>query len=73
MAKRLATRAELLDRWRGIEEEEEEDDVDDRIDPSKHRSLHWSKEQCMVLIVIVVVFTLTRPCLSLLMLLNLSK
>ncbi|PON87671.1 hypothetical protein TorRG33x02_165150 [Trema orientale] len=46
MAKRLATRAELLDRWRGIEEEEEEDDVDDRIDPSKHRSLHQSKEQC---------------------------
>ncbi|RDY11301.1 hypothetical protein CR513_04052, partial [Mucuna pruriens] len=35
MANKLATRRELLDRWRGIEEEEENDD-DDNVDPSKH-------------------------------------
>ncbi|XP_062110921.1 uncharacterized protein LOC133822564 isoform X2 [Humulus lupulus] len=45
MPKNMASRRELLDRWRGIEEEEEKDDDDDRIDPSKCRSLHQSKEQ----------------------------
>nr|KYP50402.1 putative helicase DDB-G0274399 [Cajanus cajan] len=44
MANKLATRRELLDRWRGIEEEEENDD-DDNVDPSKRRSLHLHKEQ----------------------------
>ncbi|CAL8130512.1 unnamed protein product [Prunus armeniaca] len=43
MANKLATRRELLDRWRGIEEEADEDD--DRIDASKRHRLHQNKEQ----------------------------
>ncbi|PRQ51867.1 putative helicase senataxin, P-loop containing nucleoside triphosphate hydrolase [Rosa chinensis] len=43
MAKKLCTRRELLDRWRGIEEEADEDD--DRIEPSKRHRLHKNKEQ----------------------------
>ncbi|KAG7997209.1 hypothetical protein I3843_01G200700 [Carya illinoinensis] len=43
MSKKLATRRELLDRWRGIEEEEEDDDGDH--DSSKRRRLHHLKEQ----------------------------
>ncbi|PQP99297.1 hypothetical protein Pyn_15331 [Prunus yedoensis var. nudiflora] len=43
MENKLATRRELLDRWRGIEEEAEEDD--DRIDASKRHRLHQNKEQ----------------------------
>ena len=43
MAKKLATRRELLDRWRGKEEEEEDDDDD--LDPSKRCRLHQHKEQ----------------------------
>lgn len=47
MDKKLATRREILNRWRGIEEEEEEEyQDDDRInDPSKHRRIHQQKEQ----------------------------
>ncbi|KAI9084552.1 hypothetical protein K1719_033540 [Acacia pycnantha] len=45
MGKKLATRRELLDRWRGIEEEEEENDDGDDIDPVKKRRLHQYKEQ----------------------------
>lgn len=45
MSKKIATRRELLDRWRGIEEEEEENDDEDNIDPLKHRRLHQHKEQ----------------------------
>ncbi|RZB62240.1 Helicase SEN1 isoform B [Glycine soja] len=44
MANKLATRRELLDRWRDIEGEEENDD-DDNADPSKLCSLHLNKEQ----------------------------
>lgn len=40
----MATRRELLGRWRGIEEEEENDD-DDNVDPSKLHRLHRRKEQ----------------------------
>lgn len=43
MAKKLSTRRELLDRWRVIEEESDEDD--DRIEPSKRNRLHKNKEQ----------------------------
>lgn len=43
MSKKLATRRELLDRWRGIEEEEEEDDGGH--DSSKQRRLHHLKEK----------------------------
>ena len=44
MAKNLAaTRRELLEQWRAIEDEEE--DGDDGIDPSKRRRLHSNKEQ----------------------------
>ncbi|EXC33624.1 hypothetical protein L484_013821 [Morus notabilis] len=39
----MATQRELLERWRSIEEEEDEND--DRIDPSKSRRLHHHKEQ----------------------------
>lgn len=43
MASKLASKWELLDRWRGIEEEEENHD-DDNVDPSKRRSLHLNEE-----------------------------
>ena len=48
MANKLATRRELLDRWRDIEGEEENDD-DDNADPSKLCSLHLNKEQWLSL------------------------
>ncbi|KAK7325346.1 hypothetical protein VNO77_29508 [Canavalia gladiata] len=44
MANKLATRRELLDRWRGIEEEGE-NDGDDNADPWKRSRLHLHKEQ----------------------------
>ncbi|XLU25568.1 uncharacterized protein [Arachis hypogaea] len=44
MANKLATRRDLLDRWRGIQMEEEEDDGDIP-DPSKRHLLHLRKEQ----------------------------
>ncbi|XP_047180089.1 uncharacterized protein LOC124846786 isoform X2 [Vigna umbellata] len=44
MANKLAGRRELLDRWRGIAEEEENDD-DDHVDSSKSRNLHLLKQQ----------------------------
>ncbi|XP_050380960.1 uncharacterized ATP-dependent helicase C29A10.10c isoform X2 [Argentina anserina] len=40
---KLSTRKELLERWRCIEEEADEDD--DRIEPSKLHRLHKNKEQ----------------------------
>ncbi|KAM0959526.1 hypothetical protein ACFX15_024098 [Malus domestica] len=43
MEKKLSSRRELLDRWKAIEEEADEDD--DRIDPSKRHRLHHNKEQ----------------------------
>ncbi|GMY38273.1 helicase SEN1 [Fagus crenata] len=42
MSKKLATRRELLERWRSIEEDEDDDHDPD---PSKPRSLHLFKEQ----------------------------
>ncbi|XP_030499717.2 uncharacterized protein LOC115715063 isoform X1 [Cannabis sativa] len=48
MPKNMASRRELLDRWRSIEEEEEDDDDGRNNDPSKCRSLHQSKEQWFV-------------------------
>ncbi|GMY38250.1 helicase SEN1 [Fagus crenata] len=42
MSKKLATRRELLERWRSIEEDEDDDHDPD---PSKPRSLHLLKEQ----------------------------
>ncbi|KAA3477941.1 Aminoacyl-tRNA synthetase, class Ic [Gossypium australe] len=42
MAKKVASRRELLERWRGIEEEEEETDD---TDPSMRRRLHKRKEE----------------------------
>ncbi|KAK8292736.1 hypothetical protein V6Z11_D06G139400 [Gossypium hirsutum] len=42
MAKKVASRRELLERWSGIEEEEEESDD---IDPSMRRRLHKRKEE----------------------------
>ena len=48
MASKLASKWELLDRWRGIEEEEENHD-DDNVDPSKRRSLHLNQEQWLLL------------------------
>ncbi|XP_020965936.1 uncharacterized protein LOC107617542 isoform X4 [Arachis ipaensis] len=44
MANKLATRRDLLDRWRGIQMEEEDDDGDIP-DPSKRHLLHLRKEQ----------------------------
>ncbi|XP_075666212.1 uncharacterized protein LOC142636030 isoform X1 [Castanea sativa] len=44
MSKKLATRRELLERWRGIEEDED-DDRDHDHDPSQIRRLHQLKEQ----------------------------
>lgn len=38
------TRKELLDRWRGIEEEDENDDVDTPIASNKRRRLRQLKE-----------------------------
>ena len=47
MPKKLATKPELLNRWKCIEEEEEEEDNEDgdNIDPLKSRRLHHQKEQ----------------------------
>lgn len=42
MAKKVSSRRELLERWRGIEEKEEETDD---TDPSVRRSLHKRKEE----------------------------
>ena len=42
MSNSLATRRDLLGRWRAIEEEEDDDDAHD---PSKQRRLHHLKEQ----------------------------
>jgi len=47
-ANKLAARRELLDRWRGIGEEEENDDDGD-VDPSKCRNLHLLKQQWLSL------------------------
>ena len=47
MSKKLATRRELLERWRGIEEDED-DDRDHDHDPSQIRRLHQLKEQWFV-------------------------
>ena len=47
MSKKLATRRELLERWRGIEEDED-DDRDHDNDPSQIRRLHQLKEQWFV-------------------------
>ncbi|XP_027341942.1 uncharacterized protein LOC113854861 isoform X2 [Abrus precatorius] len=44
MANKFVTRRELLDRWSGIEEEED-NDGDDIVDPSKLCRLHLQKEQ----------------------------
>jgi len=49
MANKLTGSRELLDRWRGIAEEEENDD-DDHADPSKHRNLHLLKQQWLLLL-----------------------
>jgi len=44
MSKKVVTRRELLDRWRGIEEEDEEDDIAS-VDPLKRHRFRQLKEE----------------------------
>lgn len=44
MSKKMVTRRELLDRWRGIEEEDEDDDIAS-VDPLKRHRFRQLKEE----------------------------